>query len=351
MAKTVTCLFNSEAQASSVIDKLEDTGLSRGKICMFTGSGNNRFWDNATGFDDNEGGADNDRVDRYLRKNGVPSDDARAYAEGVRRGHTLVAVRCDDNEVDWVVDVLDDDDVVDLDERQDAWRQDGWKDQSSGVAGLDSAAATPNTSAGFMGDAGLTGTTGMAGEDRLAFGDRMTSETGMLSEDRTTFNDSLQSGRSQLQSSSSLNNGALDNGNLARGDEVIPVAEEQLRVGKREVSHGRVRIRSHVIERPVEEQVSLREERVAVERRPVEGSLRAGAIGDDNLFQERTIEVEERSEEAVVSKEARVVEEVVVRKEADQRTETVSDTVRKTEVEVEDERGNTTRTGTTDIER
>jgi hypothetical protein len=52
-----------------------------------------------------------------------------------------------------------------------------------------------------------------------------------------------------------------------RGEEVIPVAEERLRVGKRDVSHGRVRIRSYVVETPVEEQVTLREERVAVERR------------------------------------------------------------------------------------
>jgi stress response protein YsnF len=79
-----------------------------------------------------------------------------------------------------------------------------------------------------------------------------------------------------------------------------------------------------------------REERVAVERRPANR-----ALGDAELaFQERTIEAEERGEEAVVSKEARVTEEVVVRREAEQRTETVSDTVRQTEVEVEDERGN-----------
>ncbi|WP_246529705.1 YsnF/AvaK domain-containing protein [Microvirga zambiensis] len=129
-------------------------------------------------------------------------------------------------------------------------------------------------------------------------------------------------------------------------DEVIPVAEEKLHVGKREVNRGRVRLHSRVIERPVQEQVTLREERVDVERRRVSGSTQAGALGDP--FQERTIEVEERGEEAVVSKEARVVEEVVVRKQADQRTETISDTVRKTEVDVEDERGNTvSRTGTT----
>ncbi|WP_246498887.1 YsnF/AvaK domain-containing protein [Microvirga soli] len=134
----------------------------------------------------------------------------------------------------------------------------------------------------------------------------------------------------------------------ARGtNEVIPVAEEELHVGKREVNRGRVRLHSRVIERPVQEQVTLREERVAVERRPASGATQAGAFAGDP-FQERTIEVEERGEEAVVSKEARVVEEVVVRKQADQRTETISDTVRKTEVDVEDERGNTvSRTGTT----
>ena len=130
-------------------------------------------------------------------------------------------------------------------------------------------------------------------------------------------------------------------------DKVIPVAEEELHVGKREVNRGRVRLHSRMVERPVQEQVSLREERVKVERRPVSGNAQRGAVGGDP-FQERTIEVEERGEEAVVSKEARVVEEVVVRKEADQRTETVSDTVRKTEVDVEDERGKQIpRTGTT----
>jgi stress response protein YsnF len=100
-----------------------------------------------------------------------------------------------------------------------------------------------------------------------------------------------------------------------------------------------------VVERPVEEQVNLREERVHVERRPVSGTAQAGTLGSD-AFQERTIEVEERGEEAVVSKEARVTEELVVRKDVDERTQTVSDTVRKTEVEVEDERG-AARTGTT----
>lgn len=139
--------------------------------------------------------------------------------------------------------------------------------------------------------------------------------------------------------------GAGGTAGTAGRDETIPIVEEQLRVGKRVAQQGRVRVRSYAVERPVNEQVNLRDETVHVERRKVD---RAPTSADEALFAERTIEATERREEPVVSKEARVVEEVGLRKEAEQRTEQVSDTVRRTEVEVEDERGNVSRTGTTD---
>jgi uncharacterized protein (TIGR02271 family) len=116
------------------------------------------------------------------------------------------------------------------------------------------------------------------------------------------------------------------------------VIEERLRVGKRETSHGRVRIRSYVVETPVQDQVILREERVDIERRQVDRPVGAA---EDALFRERVIEAAETVEEAVVAKEARVTEEVVIRKQVEERTETVSDTVRRTEVEIEDERAST----------
>ncbi len=112
----------------------------------------------------------------------------------------------------------------------------------------------------------------------------------------------------------------------------IPVIEEELQVGKREVERGGVRVESHVSEKPVEEQVTLREERINVERRPVDRPV-TGA--DANAFKEGTIEVKERAEQAVVNKQARVVEEVVVNKDVAERTERVQDTVRRTDVEVE----------------
>ncbi len=317
MAKTVTCLFNSEAQASSIVSRLEQAGITHGKICLFNNTGNHRLWEGTSGFDEGSSTTGDDRVERYLLNNGVPHDDARAYAEGVRRGHALVAVRCDDDEVDEVVSILDNDDVVDIDERQESWRSEGWTGSGAGLtgAGMTGSADSATTATGMMGGGSLQGRdTSMLGQDNL---------------------------HSQSRGTQS-------------GDEVIPVAEEELHVGKRQVNRGRVRIRSHVIERPVEEQVSLREEHVEVERRPVEGStMRAGTMGDTgDIFQERTIEMEERGEEAVVSKEARVVEEVVVRKDANQRTETITDTVRKTEVEVDDDRtSRISRTGTTDDNR
>src|SRR5215211_4970042 len=116
------------------------------------------------------------------------------------------------------------------------------------------------------------------------------------------------------------------------GDVKVPVVEEELQVGTRQVQRGGVRLYTRVTERPVEETVRLRDETVHVERRPVD---RPATEADVAAATERTVEVTETDEEAVVRKQARVVEEVVVGKAQEERTETVRDTVRRTEVEVE----------------
>ncbi len=116
------------------------------------------------------------------------------------------------------------------------------------------------------------------------------------------------------------------------GEVALPVMEEQLQVGKREVERGGVRVHSRITEKPVEETVTLREEHVNVERRPAD---RAVSEADMAAMRGGTIELTETSEEAVVSKQARVVEEVVVGKDVQERTETVRDTVRRTDVDVE----------------
>ena len=121
------------------------------------------------------------------------------------------------------------------------------------------------------------------------------------------------------------------NATLPRGDEeVIPLSEEQLTVGKRLVNLGTTRIRRFVVETPVEEAVTLHSEHVSVERRPVT----AGSKVADADFTDRTVEVTETVEEAVVGKTARLKEEVVVNKAATDRVETVRDTVRREDVEI-----------------
>jgi uncharacterized protein (TIGR02271 family) len=116
------------------------------------------------------------------------------------------------------------------------------------------------------------------------------------------------------------------------GDVRIPIVEEAIHVETRQVERGGVRIYSHLTEQPVEREVHLRDERVTVERRPVD---RPATERDLAAFQEGTIELTETHEEAIVSKQMRVVEEVVIEKDVREHTETVRDTVRRTEVEVE----------------
>ena len=115
--------------------------------------------------------------------------------------------------------------------------------------------------------------------------------------------------------------------------ESVPVIEEELEVEKRKVARGGVRLTSTVHEQPVEETVRLREEQVETERRPVDRRLSEDEA--EAAFQDRTIEMNETTEELEVSKEARVVEEVALRKTVQEHEEQVKDTVRRTEVEVE----------------
>ncbi len=112
---------------------------------------------------------------------------------------------------------------------------------------------------------------------------------------------------------------------------VIPVVQEELVVGTREVDRGGVRVLRHVVEEPVTESVNLREERVIVERLPVDRL----ATDADAFRPDRVIELRETAEEAVIGKTARVVEEVHVGKVATEHTEPIDATVRRTEVEIE----------------
>ena len=116
--------------------------------------------------------------------------------------------------------------------------------------------------------------------------------------------------------------------------ETVQEVEEELSVGKRKVATGGVRVTTSVSETPVEETVTLREEQVEAKRKPADRKLSPEEA--EAAFEEKTVEVMGTSEEAKVSKAARVTGEVAVGKQVEEREETVKDTVRRTEVEVEE---------------
>ena len=116
-------------------------------------------------------------------------------------------------------------------------------------------------------------------------------------------------------------------------NKTIPVIEENIKVGKREVATGGVRIRSRIVEKPVEENLRLREEHIHVERNKVD---RPATEAELNAFKNETIEATAHTEIPVVQKNSRVVEEISLEKTVHHRDETVQDSLKKTEVDVED---------------
>ena len=125
-------------------------------------------------------------------------------------------------------------------------------------------------------------------------------------------------------------------------ERTIPVVEEELKVGKRQVERGGIRVISRVTERPVQQTVELREEHASIERRPVNRAV----TDSDRAFTEQSMELRETAEEPVVAKTARVVEEVTVGKQRSTHQETIKDTVRKTDVEVKRQGGQERRRST-----
>ena len=226
---------------------------------------------------------------------GIPKEHAELYAEGVRRGGTLVTVQADSSDEDRIRDILDRDGAADIEERGATWK-------SQGFTGYDEN-AKPYTDTEYT-------------------------------TERATY-------AAPAAAPTSTATATTANYAAPMGDK-LEVVEESLAVGKREVEKGGLRVRSFVTEKPVSEQVTLHEEHVDIQRTPVDRP----ATGD--AFREGTIEMRETAEVAVVAKEARVVEEIALNKTATDRVETVSDTVRRTDFEVEN-LGATT-TGTTDLD-
>jgi uncharacterized protein (TIGR02271 family) len=276
MSRTITAMFDTRADAEAGAERLRQAGVDASHIHVH---------DQSTHQTSSAYSTHQDRGTWASIKNAfLPDEDRHTYEEGIRRGGAVLTADVADHHADDAVRALEEANSVDLDERSQNWRNEGWDYPAAGAS------------------------TGLFG--------------GRDDSDLTT-------------------RGSVDHDTTARGtfdndanEQVIPVVEEQLVVGKRDVSSGGARIRSYVSEVPVHEQVRLREEHVNVTRRAVDQPL---SSVDADAFRDREINVTATSEEAVIGKKAHVVEEVVVSKTSGERTEEVNDTVRRTEVEVDED--------------
>ena len=217
------------------------------------------------------------------------SDDnehAGHYSEAVRRGSTVVAVTvAEADRVEQARSALAAAGAVDIDKRTESWREDGY-------SGFDPSAQPYHP-------------------DQIAA-------------ERSRYQTNTVSGSNDVMTPDGSRQ--VDQGT------VLPVVREEIEVGKREVDLGTVRVFSRTETRAVEEQVQLHEERADIERRSVD---RPASEADLKAFEGGSIEIHETAERPVVSKTARVVEEVVVGTEASTRTETIKEQLRNTVVDVD----------------
>jgi uncharacterized protein (TIGR02271 family) len=293
MSRTITALFDTRQEAEAAKARLQSSRIDADRIRVIDK-------DNASSASSsNPSGGESRGFFASLSDMFMPDEDRHAYQEGLNRGGYMVCAEIDGDEADEAIRILEESNSVDFDERQEQWRGDGWAGWTGGTMNNQGvASSSPQMAASHS---------QQQPQQQQAF-----QATGQASGQFT----------------------GQESGRVVE-EQRVPVIEEELRVGKREVNRGGARVRSYVREVPVHEQVSLREEHVDVERRPVSGE-RLSSAEASNMMQDRTIEMTETAEEAVVAKEARVAEEVVVRKTADQHVEQIDDTVRRTEVDVQE---------------
>lgn len=300
MSRTLTALFDSRADAEAAKSRLEAASIDISGVHVHDQASTGYSESSAYSTHENKGFWSN------LKGAFLPDEDRHTYEEGIKRGGALLTAEVDEDDADEAVRVLESANTIDLDDRTNSWRQSGWDYESN--RGSSSGMGT-GTGAGI--GAAVGSALGLGGSRDSDMSDRLTTDRA---------------------------------GDRVGNEERIDIVQEELVVGKREVNRGGVRVRSYMVETPVHEQVTLHEEHVEVERRPVDRKLGAA---DADAFREREISMTETAEEAVVGKTARVVEEVVVRKEGSDRVETIDDTVRRTEVDIDDT--DTTRTSGTGL--
>ncbi len=233
---------------------------------------------------------------------GIPEHDVESYSESVRRGGYLVIADVDDANVDAYERILHDAGAVDVNE-----------------------SAGPNTSRPVTTGAATSAATAPTGAATAA---SLAPQARPVAPPTPAPAMQPDTARTQTTETTQPAQTTATTTENAEGGK-IAIVEEELQVGKREVESGGVRVRRFVTEKEATADVQLREEHVNVERHAV------SRPADAADFKEGTIEVRTTAEVPVVAKEARVVEEVTIGKTAETRTEHVSDTVRRSDVEIQ----------------
>jgi uncharacterized protein (TIGR02271 family) len=287
MAKTLVALYDTVTDAEQVVQELIADGFSRSDIHLALDHTTSRTAPSASV--ERDAAYEGANLIDTLADLGVPHDEAYAYVEGVRRGGALVVVESSDDRAERGMEILRRLHPVDIHERTAQWRQEGW-------TGYDA--------------------------------------TAMTSTPRASAATATRSAQEQARATARVDQGTRTRRVEGQEEVTVPVVEEDIAIGKREVERGHVRIYSRVTEQPVEESVRLREEKVTVERRPAD---RPATEADFAAAGKDVIEMTEKAEEPVVTKRARVVEEVVVHKDVTEHTETVRGTERRTDVDVQRE--------------
>jgi uncharacterized protein (TIGR02271 family) len=268
MNQTVVGIFDDPSDAQNAVQQLLMHGFTRADIDISI----------------NESERNDEKISGFFTSL-FGTGKSKPYAEAARQSGAIVTVHVgSEDEAMEAAEILDEEGAVDMDERACQYQASG-QERSIQTSGQERLAPIP----------GQESATTESGMEKVSGQERRAVES-------------------------------------AGEENAIPIIEEQLRVGKREVETGRVRLRSKIIEQPVEESLRLREEHVHVERQAVDRPATEAELGS---FKESEIEITEHAEVPVVSKEARVVEEVKVGKEVEEREEIVREKLRRTQVDVE----------------
>ncbi|WP_207431516.1 YsnF/AvaK domain-containing protein [Sabulibacter ruber] len=336
MAQTVVGIFDNSSEAQQALQELRTLGISDDNIDISSARSNTVDATTAstdTSATDRSHRDDNDGIGGFFRSlfgDDDKDDYAGAYSHVARHSDCIVTVHAQtQDEAQRAADILDRNGAVDVDQRATEY---GYTRNTygSGSSYSGDIASDTSTLGSGVGTGAGTGTTGSAYTGTgTSLTDTSYAGTG------TGLTDTSYTGTSAT-SDNNFSDTTSDTTN-------IPIIEENLQVGKREVETGGARLRSRIVERPVEEHLRLRSEHVRVERRPVD---RPATDADFNTFREGDVTLTEHAEVPIVNKEARVVEEVSLNKDVEERDEVIRDTVRSTEVDVEN-LGTDATTGTT----